>query len=511
MRPDGVLPKPPPFASMTIRDFSRRAGHVFQAIFGLPFLGFGIFAIVMAVRIALAPESAGGAPKAVLFFLLPFGLVFAGVGGALTVGNLRKAFGPPPPEPPDSDGRDVDTDAGADGIAFPVALPKAKSGSRAAATLLPVILGLVFAAAGVAMLTFGVMTVRRVLDARSWVATPCSIERSEVTSHRGSKGGATYAVAVRFSYRHAGVAHTSDTYSFEQSGSSGYEGKAAVVRGLPPGATTVCYVNPSQPSLAVIDRSMPLGAWIFLGMGGVFSSVGVGLMSAPLFSRRQREREAASGPAGAELVPETTRGAKLVGLAFFALFWNGITSVFVTFAVKSVTANRPEWFLIVFITPFMLVGLGLLGALVLAVLALFKPRLRLTPVCTARAGAALRIKWDAGGRESALRGLRISLEGLEYATVVRRTGKGSQGTRRESVFYRATLLDTEGRPARPGTVAGEIPPALPHSLEIGPDAGILWRIRVRVKTGGTPAIEETYVLRVSPAAPVINPFSEKTA
>lgn len=53
---------------------------------------------------------------------------------------------------------------------------------------------------------------------------------------------------------------------------------------------------------------------------------------------------------------------QVMGLIFGALFWNGITGVFVTIAVNSHLQGKPEWFLTVFITPFVLVGLFLIYA-----------------------------------------------------------------------------------------------------------------------------------------------------
>lgn len=52
----------------------------------------------------------------------------------------------------------------------------------------------------------------------------------------------------------------------------------------------------------------------------------------------------------------------------FAAFWNGVVSVFVWQAAAGVLAGKPEWFLILFLIPFVLVGLAALLAAVLGVL-----------------------------------------------------------------------------------------------------------------------------------------------
>ncbi len=484
---------------MPTRDFARRAGHLLRALFGVPFFALGLFFLFSIIRHALTGDAAEGAPKTWLIIPALFALVFAGVGAAIVVSSLRKALGAPPPAPPAETPRALDEKTRE---AFPEALPKPK-GPGKAAVLLPLLLGGIFAAAGIGMLAVAGYKVNRVREAAAWVETPCTVLNSDVTSHSGSKGGTTYSVAVRFTYRYADRDYDAATYSFDTGSSSGYEDKADIVRKLPPGARAICFVNPADPTEAVMDRSMPSIVWILGGMGPFFAFAGFAVMGAPLYARRKKARELASGK-GVELAPETTRWATAAGTLFAALFWNGITAVFVTFAVKSVNAGRPEWFLIVFITPFVLIGAFLLYAAVGALFAPFKPRVKLVPQNTPRAGETLRLKWDANGREPSLRRLRISLEGFEYAV----TGSGKQRTNREIIFHRSDLLDSEGRPARAGTLEAPIPRTLPHSLELTGTAGVRWRIRVQTESGLPPKLNETYRLHVAPARSEANPFAE---
>jgi hypothetical protein len=64
------------------------------------------------------------------------------------------------------------------------------------------------------------------------------------------------------------------------------------------------------------------------------------------------------------LPPATTPGWQLFGILMMCLFWNGIVSVFVVVAVRSHLQGRPEWFLTLFIIPFVLIGLGMIVLLV---------------------------------------------------------------------------------------------------------------------------------------------------
>lgn len=59
-------------------------------------------------------------------------------------------------------------------------------------------------------------------------------------------------------------------------------------------------------------------------------------------------------------------GCACLGVLGAAAFWNGIVSVFVWQAVQGLLRGNPEWFLMVFLIPFVLIGLGLVLAAVLA-------------------------------------------------------------------------------------------------------------------------------------------------
>jgi hypothetical protein len=95
----------------------------------------------------------------------------------------------------------------------------------------------------------------RMLRAREWTETPCVIQDSEVSHH--SDG--TYSVDISYTYRVGGQTLTSDRYSLTESSSSGFDAKQAIVDRYPAGSRTVCFVNPADPSDAVIERGFTAG------------------------------------------------------------------------------------------------------------------------------------------------------------------------------------------------------------------------------------------------------------
>ena len=92
--------------------------------------------------------------------------------------------------------------------------------------------------------------------------------------------------------------------------------------------------------------------------------------------------------------------------------------------------GSPSWFLTFFLTPFALIGVGLLGMVLHQFLALFNPRPTLELSSdTIPPGGAAELRWSFTGRTSRIRELVVTLRGLERAVVVPlvRAGQGGVG------------------------------------------------------------------------------------
>src|SRR6185295_7997285 len=80
---------------------------------------------------------------------------------------------------------------------------------------------------GLAMSVVFLWPVVLIAKAKSWRQVPCTILTSQVESHRGSKGGSTYSVAVTYEYVIDDQKYTGTRYKFMSGSSSGIEGKQA--------------------------------------------------------------------------------------------------------------------------------------------------------------------------------------------------------------------------------------------------------------------------------------------
>lgn len=131
-----------------------------------------------------------------------------------------------------------------------------------------------FLLAGAGTSLFFVRPALKVLAAKSWPSTPCTIVSSRVSSHT-SEDSTTYSVEVLFTYTYGGREYKSDRYQFLGGSSGGYEAKERIVRRLPPLTRTTCYVNPGQPSEAVLNRDFN-SEYAFVLLPLVFVTVGLG-------------------------------------------------------------------------------------------------------------------------------------------------------------------------------------------------------------------------------------------
>jgi hypothetical protein len=246
----------------------------------------------------------------------------------------------------------------------------------------------------------------------------------------------------------------------------------------------------------------------------VFVLAGVGIVVASLRggrgrpapprgpSQRAAQADRVAGlPAGArepletrELKPAATPATRLAGGLLFTLFWNGVVSVFVVQAVNGWRAGERPWFLSLFMVPFVVVGLGGVGFVVHAFLALFnpRPRLRLSPG-TLRLGERAQIEWEVDGAAHRLRKLTLTLEGREEATYRRGT---DTHTDRE-VFARIAITQRAAGELRRGSERITVPAETMHSFE-APNNKVVWLLRVHGEIRLWPDVSEEYPVVVLP-------------
>jgi hypothetical protein len=372
----------------------------------------------------------------------------------------------------------------------------------------------IFALAGGA--GFWLVTVKPLLEifaAHSWREASCIVLSSQVAeSSGGSKGGATYRPDILYAWSVDGRSYQSRQYRFGDVSSSGREGKEKIVASLPPGTRTACWIDPADPGRAVLDRG--LSPALFLGLFPlVFLALGAGGITWVLHGARAKspsrvlptaDPSAAFGiaaPSGAEgapveLHPTATPLGKFVGLTLLALFWNGIVSVFLIQIYRTWGQGSPDGCAMLFLVPFVLVGLLLIFATIRQLLVLFNPRVHLTlnPGALAAGGLGY-LQWRLSGRGGGVRRLRILLEGREEAWY--RSGKSTHTDR--NTFASVVVADTAQPLEIPaGDARIDVPVDTMPSFKATHNK-IVWTLKVTCEIAGWPDSEDEYEVLVRPA------------
>lgn len=349
----------------------------------------------------------------------------------------------------------------------------------------------------------------RFVAAQSWQEVPCTILSSQVAESSDSDGS-TYKVAVTFSYTGSdGREHRSSRYDFMSVSSSGYDGKAAVVARYPVGTRTTCWVDPENPAEAVLSRDFSLTylvglfplVFVIAGAGGIIWAVRQGRRKATATPGSPR-----SNPFGVEipadaaqarvLKPKMSPVGKLIAIIFIALFWNGIVSVFVFLAYNEWrSGGELNGCLILFLVPFVLVGLALIWGVFQQFLVLFNPRLELTlSQGVLVPGRSAVLQWKIHGKAQRVQRLRVVLEGTEQATY----RQGTDTKTATEVFATLPVIETDQQMLiAQGTARVDVPEGSMPSFTADRNK-IVWTLKTFCEIPGWPDSNEEYEIVVAP-------------
>ncbi len=377
----------------------------------------------------------------------------------------------------------------------------------------------IFAIAGLAGTFFIlVLPVRNVIAARSWVETPCTVLSAQVKSHSDSDG-TTYRVDISYRYEFNSKTFTSDRYGFMGGSSSGRSGKQAVVDKYRKAKNPICFVNPDDPEQAVLVRGFRL-TMLFGFIPLIFLAVGVGGIVGT--TRKSKRRIISKGAHAAKWLPETktaclddniyaaagadsagpvilraksSRLAKLLFLIIFAAIWNGVVSVFVVNIVRGFQQGRPQWGVALFISIFVLVGLGVIIGVIHQLLALFNPKAKLTlSLARIPLGSTAHLTWEILGRVNRISELVITLQAREEC----RYRRGTKTYTDKNTFFTFQLAQTTN-PAQMsyGEIGFAVPAETMHSFAADNNK-IIWSLNVAGDIERWPDIKDEFDITITP-------------
>ena len=397
-----------------------------------------------------------------------------------------------------------------------------------------------------------VVPVIHILGAQSWPATPCKILGTSIKSHSGKH--TTYSCEVNYTYTVGSGVYFSDRWSFANKGSGSYSSATATQASYPSGMATVCYVDPANPQVAVLNKGfnaevasglVPLlfslvGGLLIWGMKfgtrnaaaskvswrpqsgpavdagpGAGRPAAVPVSTSPFDSPFSNLNATAPAPAGGSMSsrapapagPLVLRplGGPLVARAFgllaIAAFWDGMVGVGGSAFVHGFRGSLLVIFPVLFFIPFFLIGLGLTLAAIGSFLALGNARPTVTlSRSTVRPGESIDITWQLGGGFFRPREINVGVEGREMATYRRGTSTYTD----KSLFFQKSLYGNgesslgQTATASHGTVRLEIPAAMMHSFE-SQNNKLIYVVMLHGPLPLWPDIKEEFKFVVDPA------------
>lgn len=365
------------------------------------------------------------------------------------------------------------------------------------------------------------------LQAQSWTSTACQIVSSEL-----KRNDDTSQVDVVFKYTVNRQEYQSNRYCFVQIFTNTSNGwKQQVIASHPPGKQTTCFVNQKDPNEAVIERGWVPDMWWclfpvpFLIVGIVALLVAVGVIpiptpdapKGPASWKPRTPVESIADSAADEasdtdsrdyesdgqviLKPTASPFQMLIGAILIACFWNGIVAIFVWQQIQQFNNGGFAALnsgVCLILTPFVLIGTGLVVFVLYAFLTMFNPRPALTVNSVSiPLGRKLKLNWMLNGSARSIRRFRISLKGVEKATYRRGTTTSTD----ESTFADITIFETTDTfDMEEGTRDVVVPETTMHSFN-GTHNKLEWVLEVRGEIPFWPDVSVAFPITITPKIP----------
>lgn len=135
--------------------------------------------------------------------------------------------------------------------------------------------------------TFAVGFARQFTEARAtagWIATPCTILRSGLTSRPVDpnlppkpRRVPTYQIDVAYRYAVGGAIYHGTRLTVAAGGDNDWsvDGMRRTVASLPEGSAQTCYVDPADPARSVLQPGVPISTWAAGVASGLFIVAGL--------------------------------------------------------------------------------------------------------------------------------------------------------------------------------------------------------------------------------------------
>lgn len=383
-----------------------------------------------------------------------------------------------------------------------------------------IIIFVVFSIVGIAISYFLIIQpVSKSVAAKKWDSVPCKIISSNLREHYNDDGK-TYSVDIQYSYKYKNKEYTSSKYNFLGGSTSLYNTQIKILKKYPAGSENICYVNPDNPSEAVLNRGIPKMVYIgigiiiflifilvliFLSIKQTYKKNKVGVASSmwlPLYDISDAQIIKNSELSGLKyhlpdktFIPIKSRIGSFFIIVLISIFWNAIVISILLSVINESRGSGFSLFTLLFLLPFVVVGIILIGAVFYFFLALFNPKIiiKITPGYVF-VGERNYFEWDIVGNYYKLNSLSITLQGKEEVSYRRGTSTYTD----HKIFFLQDILDVSS-PNISRTGRGEfiIPENSIHSFETSNNK-IIWELKIHGEISNYPDVNESYKICVVP-------------
>ncbi|MEM9409830.1 MAG: DUF3592 domain-containing protein [Planctomycetota bacterium] len=353
-------------------------------------------------------------------------------------------------------------------------------------------------------------------NAKAWKTATANIIDSRIERH-DSDDGPKFTAEFEYEYSVEGLLFKNDRYDFLNTQGNRSSAQKLIAK-YPIGTELKIHFDPNNPQNSVIDREVDLKIENII-FPSIFVLAGLAVCVGPLFfslghpqGEIERQEEVARGElaldqsgqtlsldemldqqfAGPQkLKPEQSLKLAASVVVGFTVIWTGG----VGFVVRDFLFRNFDWFEFLFMVPFGLGAIVLIGISIYLLLSLFNPKVEIAISNGAvPLGQAVNIAWEIKGRSLIIDNLAISVIGEEKATYVEGTDKKTD----LETFHTIKILGTS-EPAlmQFGTKTISIPPDSMHSFKAEHNE-ISWSVEVHGEIPWWPDINSKMPFRVKP-------------
>jgi len=340
----------------------------------------------------------------------------------------------------------------------------------------------------------------------SWDSVSCTVTKITVEDTPHTADSAVYTPSVEYAYQRNGREYSSERFWFGAKGTSDKNIATQAAGAFQANGLYECLVSPLSPSDAVLVRKLNpaagstlrnymiaagIGAIMWLGHAAGFMMT---LMrGTATMSEKNLKLAMANGTCPVEsgepdeplvIQAAETRVAVAVGLWIAGICWTGIVSL-----IGLAVVQNKDWFPMLILSVFLLVGIALLVFAFYSTLQIFNPRPILA--CSQRdlyPGSEFELSWMFRGDAKKIKHLEIVLEGIEKVSY----RQGTSTRTEEKPFFRQSVVDSP----TPDFIAQgfelvSIPVATMHSFKSSNNS-FTWQIRVLGKIAFWPDIRDRF-------------------